>query len=133
MKSLIVEDDFVGRLLLQRYLAPFGPCHVAVNGQEAIVAYGQSIQDKEPYDLICLDIMMPGIDGHEVLKHIRTCEDAIESPKISVKIIMTTAMADKANVFKAFRSQCDAYLPKPIRKDKLLEQLVELGLLQAAE
>jgi len=128
MKALIVEDDFTCRLLLQKLLAPFGECHVAVDGNEAMVAYAQSRADGRPYDLICLDIMMPGLDGHEVLRRIRENEDSTVGAVARARIVMTTALSDKENVFTAFREQCDGYLSKPIFRDKLIEMLVSLGL-----
>ena len=76
MKTLIVDDDFTNRLLLQEILKVHGPVHVAVNGKEAVEAVAAARDNKEdPYDLICLDIMMPEMDGQEDLKIIRADED----------------------------------------------------------
>jgi len=44
MRTLIVEDDFTSRLLLQSFLAQYGECHIAVNGMEAIAAFRASQQ-----------------------------------------------------------------------------------------
>lgn len=76
MKTLIVEDDFTSRLLLQTFLNPYGESHVAVDGIEAIEAFMLACAEKYPYDLVCLDIMMPRMDGHEVLKRIRGMEES---------------------------------------------------------
>jgi two-component system chemotaxis response regulator CheY len=54
MKTLIVEDDFTSRVLLQELLKSYGPSHIAVNGKEAIDAVRMSLEKEEPYDLICL-------------------------------------------------------------------------------
>lgn len=75
MKSLIVEDDFTSRFVLQEFLAPYGQTHIAVNGKEPMEAVGISAKENKPYDLICLDIMMPEMDGHAVLKAIRIIEE----------------------------------------------------------
>lgn len=130
MKTLVVEDDFVSRLLLQEIISAWGECHVAVNGREAVQAFRLARQSGHPYDLICLDIMMPEMDGHAVLKEIRAEEEA-EGILLGdgVKVIMTTALQDKANVFNAFRETCDAYLVKPIEKAKLVSQLRSLELI----
>jgi two-component system chemotaxis response regulator CheY len=131
MKALIVEDDFTSRLLLQEILNPYGECHIAVNGKEAIEAFMVSWAEGSHYDLICLDIMMPEMDGQEVLKRIRTMEeDEGVLPGSGVKIIMTTAMRDKENVFSAFEAQCDGYLLKPIEKVKMIGYLREFSLLK---
>ena len=129
MKTLIVEDDFTSRLLLQEILKTFGAVHIAVNGQEAVDAYGRALAAGQPYDLICLDIMLPGMDGYEALKQIRGMEQAagIGSAE-ATKIIMTTALDNVKNVVQAFRGLCDAYLFKPIQRAKLLQQLHEYRL-----
>jgi two-component system, chemotaxis family, chemotaxis protein CheY len=129
MKALVAEDDFTSRLLLQKLLSPFGEVHVAVNGTEAIEAYRQAKKAGEPYSLVCLDIMMPEMDGQAVLKEIRGLEEA-DGINLGhgTKVIMTTALKDRANVMTAFREQCDAYLAKPIDRAKLVGCLKQFGL-----
>ncbi len=131
MKTLIVEDDLTGRLLLQEILKGLGPCHVAINGVEAIEAVRISLDAKEPYDLICLDIMMPEMDGQQALLGIRNLEEerGILSSK-GAKIIMTTALSDGKNIIVAWKGLCDAYLVKPIDKNALLGELHKLGLIR---
>nr|WP_320009696.1 response regulator [uncultured Desulfobulbus sp.] len=129
MKTLIVEDDFTSRLLLQELLKGFGPTHIAVNGKEAVQAFQMSLEAKAPYDLICLDIMMPEMNGQDALKNIRALEEEqnIFSTQ-GTKIIMTTSLDDPQNVLEAFSGLCDAYLVKPIDKASLLKRLDELGM-----
>jgi two-component system chemotaxis response regulator CheY len=131
MRTLIVEDDFTSRLFLQELLRPFGETHIAVNAWEALTAFRMSHDGHERYDLICLDIMMPGLDGHDVLKEIRSLEEQYGIPaNQGAKIIMTSVLDDSSNVLAAFREQCDAYLVKPFQKDKLLQQLQTFGLIE---
>ncbi len=128
MRTLIVEDDFTGRLLLQELLRNYGECIVAEDGVQAMKVFEENMGKKQLFDVICLDIMMPGMDGQQVLKKIRSIEDTNPpGSKTRTKIIMTTALTDKSNVFMAFREQCDAYLPKPIFKEKLEAILAEFG------
>jgi len=130
MKTLIVEDDFTSRLLMQEILKDHGPAHVAINGEEAVTAVGQALATDDHYDLICLDIMMPEMDGQEALRRIRELEEAHGILSTAgAKIIMTTSLNDMKNVGDAFNSLCDAYLVKPIQKSQLLEQLRELTLI----
>jgi two-component system, chemotaxis family, chemotaxis protein CheY len=130
MKTLIVEDDFTSRLLLQELLKHYGPVHVAVNGREAVDAVASTMKTGEHYDLICLDIMLPEMNGQEVLKKIRTEEEKV-GIKLGkgVKVIMTTALNDPKNIMSAFREQCDTYLVKPIDSAKLIGTLRESGLI----
>jgi two-component system chemotaxis response regulator CheY len=133
MKCLIVEDDPVSRLMLQRVLSRFGESRDVSDGSQALAAFQSALADEAPYDLICLDIMMPGIDGHEVLREIRKLEDerGIDIGD-GARIIMTTALDDKGNVLGAFGASCDAYLIKPIDTTKLVQHLKTFGLLAEA-
>lgn len=130
MKSLVVEDDFFSRCILQTFLSGYGECHVAVDGKEAIFAYEQSLSNKSPYDVICLDIMMPEMDGQEVLKKIRDIEERMDiSGRSSVKIFMTTALDDSESIRTALSEKCDAYLFKPIDQDNLKNILIDYNIL----
>jgi two-component system chemotaxis response regulator CheY len=131
MKVLIVEDDFSSRLLLQMLLTKYGECHITVNGREAVLAFRMALDAGRPYDLICLDIMMPEMDGQAALKEVRALEEArgIVSTH-GAKIIMTTALGDVKNVSAAYQELCDGYLVKPIDKAKLIGLLAELKVLK---
>lgn len=130
MKTLIVEDDSTSRLLLRGLLKSHGPCDIAANGKEAVEAVHMALAAGEPYDLICLDIMMPEMDGQEALRQIRDQEEArgIFFPD-GASIVMTTALDDMANVGDAFYGLCDAYLTKPIQKIPLMTELRKLNLI----
>jgi two-component system, chemotaxis family, chemotaxis protein CheY len=130
MKTLIVEDDFTSRLIMQEFLKSYGPSHVAVNGTEAVEAVRISIEAKAPYDLICLDIMMPQMNGQEALRRIRELEKENEIIYMrGAKIIMTTALNDMSNLSQAYEGLCDGYIAKPIRREVLMETLRKLKLI----
>ncbi|GCD10327.1 response regulator [Clostridium tagluense] len=130
MRILIAEDDFTSRLFMKKFLSKYGECEVVVDGIEAIDAYLNSIKDENIYDLICLDIMMPRLDGMRALKSIRDIEKqkCVEEDK-KVKIIMTTALNDKETVLNAYDSGCEAYASKPIETDKFIVVMRNLGLI----
>ena len=129
MHILVVEDDFISRRLLCRYLEPFGECDVAVNGEEAVAAVKHAVESGSHYDLICLDIMMPGMDGHETLKEIRDCEKANSIPVgEGAKVIMTSSLQDHQSIRRAFKSSADGYVVKPVEKKKFLATLSEVGI-----
>lgn len=127
-RILIVEDDMVSRKFLNKYMKQYGDCDMVVDGLEAIDAYLISMKESNPYDLICLDIMMPKVDGVKVLKAIRDLEDQNKIPlEKRTKIIMTTALGETQIVKTAFDIGCDAYASKPIDIQKFSEVLNKLG------
>lgn len=129
MQILIVEDDFISRRLLCRYLESYGDCDVAVNGHEAVAAVQSALDSGSHYDLICLDIMMPGKGGQETLVEIRKLEER-KGLRVGqgAKVIMTSALEDHEVIRKAFKDAADGYVIKPIVKRKFMEALKEVGL-----
>ena len=128
MKVLLVEDDFICRKILLTYFYKQSECEcdVASNGSEAIEAFMLAKESGKPYDLIMLDIMMPEMNGQEVLKRIRIFEE--EQGLTATRIVMTTALKNPDNILTAFKNQCEGYLVKPIEFDKVQELLRELKL-----
>lgn len=134
MRILIAEDDLISRKFLMKYLKPYGDCDTVVDGMEALEAFLMGWDDGEPYDLICLDIMMPRLDGLKVLKMIREIENdrGLDNSE-RARIIMTTILNDPANVAEAFQTGCEAYAAKPIDTRKLSDVMKKLGLIMAEE
>lgn len=131
MKILIAEDDLASRKYLQKYLSQYGECDQVVDGLEALDAVLLSLKEHKPYDLICLDIMMPKVDGVKVLKAIRELETQKGLlPEKRSKIIMTTALAETQFVQSAFDYGCEGYAAKPIDTQKFTEVLKKLGLIE---
>ncbi len=130
MRFLIVEDDITNRKIMEKMLSEYGQCDIAVDGQKAVEAFKRSWVNSKPYDLICMDIMMPILDGQQALNQIREIEREMAiKDHDRVKIIMTTALDDPKNVFKALYSgEAASYIVKPISKKKLLEEVQKLGL-----
>lgn len=130
MKILIAEDDLVSRNFLNKFLSKYGECDLVVDGLETIDAFLMAVKDKAPYQLICLDIMMPKVDGVKALKAIRDLEKQHGiAPENRAKIIMTTALADAQLVRTAFEYGSEAYAAKPIDTKKLIEVMEKLGLI----
>ncbi len=84
MKILLAEDDFASRKFMTNYLEKYGECDITVDGEEAVDAFMMALEDGEPYDLICLDVMMPVLDGYQALKAIRACCHHISSNFFSI-------------------------------------------------
>lgn len=130
MKILIAEDDFASRKFMLRFLQKFGECDITVDGLEAVDAFLIALEAGEGYDLVCLDIMMPALDGYQALKAIRDIEKEKQIPEEKrTKIIMTTALNEGRNVSKAFELGCVAYAGKPIDQEKFENVLRKINLI----
>ncbi|OGJ86514.1 MAG: hypothetical protein A2268_02375 [Candidatus Raymondbacteria bacterium RifOxyA12_full_50_37] len=129
MRTLIVEDEFTSRKILMKIMAAFGQCDIAVNGKEAIEAFCLAHEERRPYHVICLDILMPEMDGRETLQRIRSIEkkQGIEGLD-GVKVVMITGCSDKEEIFSAFQEGCEAYIVKPVQQEKLVQEIKKLGL-----
>lgn len=129
MRILLAEDDFVTRKFMTGFLSKYGECDVTVDGMEAVDAFMMALEEDNLYDLVCLDIMMPVMDGYQALMGIRNLEKQYEIPaEKQAKIIMTTALNDEKNVKMAFDLGCTVYSGKPIDQEKFEQVLKKFGL-----
>jgi two-component system, chemotaxis family, chemotaxis protein CheY len=127
MNILIADDEHPNRILMDKLLSTYGECTLTENGAQAVEAFEWALEDKEPYDLICLDIVMPEMSGQEALEKIREIEQAngLEGDK-ETKIIMCTSMDSDDHITDAFfKGGCTDYLTKPITPDSLKAKLKE--------
>jgi len=130
LRILIVDDDLMGRRLLQKFLSPYGECDTAADGKEALLAFRLAWEKRRPYDLICLDIVMPEMDGRTVMREMRAWEeDHGVKGGDGAKIIMTTTAEDTDEVLLSFNLGCEAYVFKPIDRERLLSKMEGLSLI----
>ena len=121
MKALVVDDELTSRIVLQETLSGFGQVHTCVDGAEAVEACRRALDRGDPYDLICLDLLMPSMNGLEALKLIRDDEQRHGRMRPEqAKVIITTAADDKESISSAFGKFCDAYIVKPVDPGELL-------------
>lgn len=130
MKTLIIEDDYITSQIMQEIMLQYGSCDIAEDGTQALAKISEALDSKEHFDVIFLDIMMPGISGQEVLTKIRYIEEIYGFQGLDAcQIIMTTALDDYDNIKKAFVNQAEAYIVKPIENDKIKKVLQDLHLI----
>lgn len=107
-KILVIEDEVNIREIISQYLEIEGfEVIEAENGLQAL-----SIFNKYDFNLVISDVMMPGIDGFEVLKTIRMVSD--------VPVIMLTAKAEEVDRLKGFKAGVDDYMTKPFSTKELV-------------
>ena len=129
MRALIAEDEFLGRKVLTAFLNTLFEVDVVVNGREAVEAFTLALDEGRPYDLLLMDIMMPEMDGLTALTKIRAIEQE-KKRRPPAKVLMTTALDDPKTVIRSFHDgEASGYIVKPVRKDKLFEELKKLGFI----
>jgi two-component system, chemotaxis family, chemotaxis protein CheY len=127
MKILIVEDNASNFLLLQKILVQYGSIDNAIDGESAVEKFNSAHQQKQPYDAIFLDIMLPKKDGNAVLNDIRSWEAQNLEENNRVQIAMTTAISDTDTVIKSYSDGCQHYLLKPFNKADIDELMIRMG------
>jgi two-component system, chemotaxis family, chemotaxis protein CheY len=132
MKVLIVEDDAINRKMIEMILKPIAEEYdLAKDGQIALKFFIESVEKKDYYDLVLLDIMLPKMDGQTLLQEFRKAEikNNLLGSKSS-KIIMVSALGDAGNIMEAFKNQCDGYITKPYNKKSIMLELKKLELIE---
>lgn len=131
LRCLIVDDDELGRELLATQLEPYATCDRAVDGYDAVAKFTAALFEGNPYQLIFLDIVMPGMDGHAAARAIRKLEEERGiSVENGVNIVVLSSLNTPQDIIQAYVSaQSAAHLVKPVRLDKLLKTLRKLELI----
>lgn len=122
---LAVDDIPLNLILVQKMLMRFNfKMRTAANGQAALDAVAQ----QKP-DLILLDLMMPGIDGFEVIRRLR------ENPETAdIRIVILSALNSNEDVVKGYNMGADDFIMKPIIMEKLLTTVItQMQIVQSRE
>lgn len=127
MKALIVDDVEMNRELLAIFLEGRAASVFAESGEEALKLVEDALGADAHFDLICMDISMPGMDGHEALRKIREAEDLSGCKRATV--FMVTGSSSPEDMFDALiNGGCDDYLTKPLMQQSFSDLLVKHGL-----
>ncbi len=130
-KCLIVDDDITTCFMLKMILEDHFVCDLAIDGEKALCSFDKAHLEDAHYDLICLDMNMPKINGLDVLKHIREAESALAlSPDLETKVIIISSDNTPSTVLNSFfAGGASSYITKPIKRQKLLDELATLELI----
>lgn len=116
-RILVVDDDPNVRALVRDVLEEED--HEVLLAEDGYA--GLRMAESHQPDCVVLDVMMPGLDGHAVLKRLRASEGGIRLP-----VVMLTAAADDNNAWQAWSEGVDYFLPKPFEPLELLRFLDNL-------
>lgn len=128
MKILVVDDELVSRKKMQMIMEGIGECLAVENGADALNACMQAWESLTPFDLITLDIVMPDMDGTEVLFRIRKIEEERNIPKEKkIKIFMVTSQSEKDTIITCIQGGCDDFITKPFNRETVTKKLINRG------
>jgi two-component system, cell cycle response regulator len=113
----VVDDNATVRMFMQAKLAPFGfEVDIAETGEEAI-----GLSATQEYTCVFLDVVLPGIDGYQVCKLIKSNKQAIKK----TAVVMLTSRSSPFDKLRGSIAGCDEYLTKPLDEDRLLEVIAK--------
>ena len=131
MRILIVDDGEINRLVLDAMLRTLGETVMAENGAEGVWAVEEALASGDLFDLICMDIKMPEMDGLEALHAIRAAEKRHEAKRSL--IVMVTASTRPEHMLRSLENEgCDAFVVKPVLWQTLRGVISDHGLIEEA-
>lgn len=131
MRILVVEQEAAEREQITGLLSVYGDCDTAAGGAQAVEEFRQALENNDPYDMVCFDIIMPGKDGYQVIKEVRDIEkEKGVTEDNRVKLVVISEINVGNNVKKAFDLGCDAYAGKPVNPDKFAAALKKLNIIK---
>lgn len=130
-RFLIVDDDELSRKILADYMAEFAECSTAPNGKAGYELFEKAILDGKPFDLICSDVLMPEVSGHEMVSRIRAREESLPiAGYIRTRIFMISASGSPKDMSEALLdNNCDDYIVKPFQRTTLKAMLRKYDLI----
>lgn len=130
LRILVLEDDASTCRLMQIFLDQIGECRIVSGGRTALDSFQSALDQGKPFDLLLLDIMVPEINGIDVLKKVRMIERSRGiHDRNRAKVIITSSLSDARNMEQARSAESDGYLVKPVNRAKLFSTIRTMGLL----
>jgi two-component system, chemotaxis family, chemotaxis protein CheY len=127
MRILVVDDESVSRRKMELIMRSFGQCDTVESGAAAIESFANAWENWAPFDLISLDLLMPEMNGDEVIKKIREMEKNKSVPEDKqVRIMVVTAKSDKDSIITCIQAGCNEYIVKPFDRPIVQEKLAKI-------
>ena len=125
-RILIVDDEEIGRILMEEIFSKYGPSVSVSSGADALKVYQKGIEKGKPFNVVLLDISLQDVSGVDVLKKIKN----IDAGQIDHKsiVVMVTAHSERNLVIDCIKSGCRGYFIKPLKQDAVDKKMAELGI-----
>ncbi|MGM0509183.1 MAG: response regulator [Fusobacteriota bacterium] len=122
MKILVVEDSKMMQRLIERIVKTInGESDIAKDGRQGLKMFEDALKSDKSYDLVLLDIMLPKLDGIQVLEVMREIEKEYGK---RTKILMQSSLNDLVTIEQT--QKADGFLVKPYSKEVLLDKLKQI-------
>ena len=121
-RILVVDDHEAARMVISKIMAKHGHVDLADNGHRALTMYAEALKDEWEYDLVCLDVTMPGLlNGNQVVRCIRAHEEKLEIAE-PVPVVMISAFTDlTALTIERGLNGSNDYIVKPFSQARIDE------------
>lgn len=130
LRILVADDDIMIGVLLKDQAMEYGTTDLATNGRDALKAFRLAHEEGKPYDIVFLDLLMPGMDGQSTLEAMRTFESAHHPDRnTDCTIIMITASREPNDILEAYKNKCNGFLTKPVSWNTILDLLQHVRIL----
>ena len=132
LKTLIIDDHPASIAILKNMLDEVCECFVTTRGQKGIELFEYAYKNGVPFEVVLLDIIMPGLDGIETLKKIRTIEASYrvssDPPGKLARIIMQTSSEDPQDYESShMEGNCSGFINKPYSRGAILDMVLGRG------
>lgn len=126
MRCLVIDDEPTARLHLRLLLEARGPVDEAPDAIAGLQRIRDAIADNDPFDLVCIDLSMPGPSGIEAIKMVQEVDKKLRHGK-HTNVVVVTASDDQKDIRAALHQHVDGYLLKPVTPGQIVETIDPLG------
>ncbi|MCU1267803.1 MAG: multi-sensor hybrid histidine kinase [Acidobacteria bacterium] len=122
LRALVVDDNMTNRRILSHQLESWGMVHAeADSGARALELLQAAAAESNPYDLVILDFLMPGMDGFELARAIKSNPDTAQ-----MHLVLLTSAGERGDGGRSRDAGIAAYLSKPVRQSQLFDCLISV-------
>lgn len=122
MRFLVIDDEPIARLQLRLLLESRGRVDEAPDAIAGLQRIRDAIADNDPFDLVCIDLSMPGPSGIDAIKMVKDVDQKLRLGK-HTNVVVVTASDDQRDMRAALHQHVDGYLLKPVTPGQIVETI----------